>query len=112
MLRVILTTGGTGGHVFPALAVAGELKKQVPDVQILFMGGRYGLEQHWVHDAGIEFVGLPVQGVLGRGFRAIGALVAMGISITEALSVMGDFKPDVIIGFGSYASFAGLSAGI
>ena len=57
MLRVILTTGGTGGHVFPALAVAGELKKQVPDVQILFMGGRYGLEQHWVHDAGIE---LPV----------------------------------------------------
>ncbi len=112
MLRVILTTGGTGGHVFPALAVAEELKKQVPEVQILFMGGRYGLEQHWVHDAGIEFVGLPVQGVLGRGFRSVGALIAMSISITEALSIMADFKPDVIIGFGSYASFAGLSAGI
>jgi len=112
MLRVILTTGGTGGHVFPALAVAEELRKQIPDVQILFMGSRYGLEQHWVRDAEIEFVGLPVQGVLGRGFRAVGALVAMGISITEALSIMSDFKPDVILGFGSYASFAGLSAGI
>ena len=52
MLRVILTTGGTGGHVFPALAVAEELKKQVKDVEILFLGGRYGLEQHWVREAG------------------------------------------------------------
>lgn len=112
MLRVILTTGGTGGHVFPALAVAEELKKQVPDVQILFMGTRYGFEQHWVREVGLDFVGLPVQGVLGRGLRSIGALVAMGISITEALTIMATFKPDVTIGFGSYASFAGLSAAI
>lgn len=112
MLRVILTTGGTGGHVFPALAVAEELKKQVPDVQILFMGSRYGFEQHWVREAGLDFVGLPVKGVLGRGLRSLGALFAMGLSLPEALNIMADFKPDVIIGFGGYASFAGLSAGI
>ena len=71
MLRVILTAGGTGGHVFPALAVAQELKRQVPDVEILFIGSRYGLEQHWVRSADIEFVGLPVQGLLGRGWRSV-----------------------------------------
>ena len=112
MLRIILTTGGTGGHVFPALAVAEELKKQVKDVEILFLGGRYGLEQHWAWEAGIEFAGLPVQGVLGRGMRSVGALVAMGVSVVEAISILGEFKPHAIIGFGGYASFAGVSTGI
>ena len=112
MLRIILTTGGTGGHVFPALAVAEELRKQVKDVEILFLGGRYGLEQHWVREAGIEFAGLPVQGVLGRGLRSVGALVAMGVSVITALSILREFKPHVIIGFGGYASFAGVSSGI
>lgn len=112
MLRIILTTGGTGGHVFPALAVAEEIKKQVKDVEILFLGSRYGLEQHWVRDAGISFAGLPVQGVLGRGLRAVGALVAMGVSITEAISILGEFKPHAVIGFGGYASFAGVSAAL
>ena len=79
MLRVILSAGGTGGHVFPALAVAQELKKQVPDVEILFIGSRYGLEQHWVRSADIEFVGLPVQGLLGRGWRSVGAAFAMTV---------------------------------
>ncbi len=112
MLRVILTTGGTGGHVFPALAVAEELRKQVKDVEILFLGGRYGLEQHWVREAGIEFAGLPVQGVFGRGMRSIGALVAMGVSVVEAISILREFKPHAIIGFGGYASFAGVCTGI
>ncbi len=112
MLRVILTTGGTGGHVFPALAVAEELRRQVPAVDILFIGGRYGLEQHWVREAGIDFAGLPTQGIMGRGLRSLGALMAMGVSITEALNIMSEFKPDVVIGFGSYASFAGVGAAI
>ncbi len=112
MLRVILTTGGTGGHVFPALAVAEELKKQVPDVEILFMGGRYGLEQHWVRDAGLEFVGLPVQGIMGKGLRSISAIVAIALSITEAWNIIREFKPHVVTGFGGYASFAGVLSAI
>lgn len=112
MLRVILTAGGTGGHVFPALAVAQELKKQVPDVEILFIGSRYGLEQHWVRSADIEFVGLPVQGLLGRGWRSVGAAFAMTACLAEAFGIVGEFKPHVAVGFGSYASFAGVSASL
>lgn len=112
MLRVIITTGGTGGHVFPALAVAEELRRQIPQVNILFVGGRYGMEQHWVREAGIDFAGLPVQGVIGRGMRSLSALPAMLISIGEALSIMTEFKPDAVIGFGGYASFPTVLAAI
>ena len=76
-LRVILTTGGTGGHIFPALAVAEALKKRLPDVEILFVGGLYGREQELAEKAGLPFQGLPVRGVLGRGLKAVPAAWAM-----------------------------------
>ena len=112
MLRVILTTGGTGGHVFPALAVAEELRRQAPRVDILFIGGRYGQEQHWVREAGIDFAGLPVRGVLGRGMRSLGGILSMGASVLEAMNILSEFKPDVVVGFGSYASFPGVAAAV
>ena len=70
-LRVILTTGGTGGHIFPALAVAEALKKRLPDTEILFIGGLYGPESELAARAGLEFYGLAVRGMLGRGLRAL-----------------------------------------
>ena len=71
-VRVILTTGGTGGHIFPALAVAEQLRRE--GAELLFVGSQYGSEAKLAKQAGLEFRGLPVRGVLGRGLRSVGAL--------------------------------------
>lgn len=111
MKRVILTTGGTGGHIFPALAVAEELRRRFPDIEFLFIGGMYGPERDIVSAAGIPFAGLPVRGVLGRGLRAVSALFGLGVSTVRAMRLIGSFNPDAIIGFGGYAAFAACMAG-
>lgn len=111
MKRVVLTTGGTGGHVFPALAVAEEIRNRFPDVEFLFIGGEYGPERQMVEKAGIRFVGLPVRGVLGRGVKAIGAIWGLGISTFKARRIIQKFNPQVVVGFGGYAAVAGCLGG-
>ena len=71
-VRVILTTGGTGGHIFPALAVAEQLRRE--GAELLFVGSQYGSEAKLAKQAGLEFRGLPVRAVLGPGQRSDGAL--------------------------------------
>lgn len=110
MRKVILTTGGTGGHIFPALAVAEEIIRRFPKCSILFMGGQHGSEKELATRAGLEFVGLPVRGVLGRGIKALPALAGMSVAVIQAASHIGRFKPDVVVGFGGYAAFAGVTA--
>ncbi len=111
-LRILLTTGGTGGHVFPALAVAEEIKRLYPDAKILFMGGQYGKEAVWTNKAGLEFVGLPVRGMVGRGLKAVAAAGNMVCAVFQAIKIIHEFKPDVVAGFGGYAAFAGVMAGV
>lgn len=105
-LRVILTTGGTGGHIFPALAVAEALKKRLPETEILFVGGLYGPEAELAARAGLEFHGLAVRGMLGRGVKALSAAGAMVRGIVQARKLIGRRRPDVVMGFGGYAAFA------
>lgn len=111
MERVILTTGGTGGHIFPALAVAEEIRSRYPRAMILFMGGKYGQEADLAVNAGLDFVGLPVRGVMGRGLKGVGAAFGMLRGVAGALRVMAKVKPQVVVGFGGYAAFAGVLAG-
>lgn len=110
MKRVIVTTGGTGGHIFPALAVAEEIRKRHHDAAVLFMGGKYGQEGDIAIQAGLEFVGLPVRGFIGRGLGMLGAGIGMLRGLTKAAIIMRRFQPDVVIGFGGYAAFAGVMA--
>jgi UDP-N-acetylglucosamine--N-acetylmuramyl-(pentapeptide) pyrophosphoryl-undecaprenol N-acetylglucosamine transferase len=107
---VILTTGGTGGHIFPALAVAEEIRRRHPACAILFMGGKYGPEADLAVQAGLEYVGLPVRGFLGRGVRAFGAAFGMLRGLAKARIVMSRVRPEVVAGFGGYAAFAGVAA--
>lgn len=106
MERVILTTGGTGGHIFPALAVAEEIRARRPSTRILFVGGRRGPEADWAGRVGLEFASLSVQPVLGRGVKAVAALVSLGLGVIAAMRILKEFKPDVVLGFGGYAAFA------
>ncbi|MCL1939083.1 MAG: undecaprenyldiphospho-muramoylpentapeptide beta-N-acetylglucosaminyltransferase [Desulfovibrionaceae bacterium] len=111
MERVILTTGGTGGHIFPALAVAEEIRRRYPGAMLLFMGGKYGQEADLAVNAGLDFIGLPVRGIMGRGLKGMGAALGMGRGLLTALAVMRKVKPQLVIGFGGYAAFAGVLAG-
>ena len=109
MTRVILTTGGTGGHIFPALAVAEALRRQEPAVQLLFIGGA-GPEGELATKAGLSFVGLPAKGVFGRGLRALAAPFWMARAFGLAAARIREFAPDVVAGFGGYAGFIPVAA--
>jgi UDP-N-acetylglucosamine--N-acetylmuramyl-(pentapeptide) pyrophosphoryl-undecaprenol N-acetylglucosamine transferase len=109
-LNILLTTGGTGGHIFPALAVAEEVRRRHPQAKLLFVGSLYGPEARLVRMAGIPFEGLPVRGFLGRGLRSVEAGFRMTWSVGKALGIVRRFNPDVVAGFGSYAAFAPMLA--
>lgn len=111
MEKVILCAGGTGGHIFPALAVAEEIKNKRPGADILFMGSLYGPEGRLAKKAGLEFVGLNVRGLLGRGFKAVPAAARLALAVAKAAKIIRAFKPDVIAAFGGYASAAPALAG-
>ena len=105
MKKAIITTGGTGGHIFPALAVAAELQERNPGVEILFMGGS-GPEGDLAQKAGLQFKELPARGIMGRGLKGLlGGMAWLGMGIPKAMLAVMKFNPDVVIGFGGYAGF-------
>lgn len=103
--KVILTTGGTCGHIFPALAVARELTLRNRGMDIMFMGGP-GIEGDMARRHGLSFKELPASGIMGRGIPGIlSGLGWLGTGIPKALAAVWAFKPDAVIGFGGYAGF-------
>lgn len=110
MEKVVLTTGGTGGHIFPALAVAEELRRRNSSIRLLFIGSLYGPEAKLATAWHIPFEGLQVRGFLGRGLKAVPAALHMTKAIVQACSLLSRFHPDAIAGFGGYASFAPMLA--
>lgn len=102
--RLVVTTGGTGGHIFPALAVAAEVRRRDPQARVLFLGGS-GPEGDLARKAGVEFHALPASGVLGKGLKALLATVWVGRGVILAMRALRRFKPQAVIGFGGYAGF-------
>lgn len=113
-LNIIVSTGGTGGHIFPAIAVANEIKENFADenikATILFVGSLYGKEKTLCEKNNIPFYGLQVRGIKGRGIKAISASFNMLKAIYESYCFLGKNKTDAVIGFGGYACFAMLLA--
>lgn len=105
MKRVIISGGGTGGHIFPAVAIADELKRQFPDVDILFVGAEGKMEMEKVPQAGYEIIGLPIVG-LQRKLTVKNLLLPFKIikSMLLARKTIKNFNPEVVIGVGGYAS--------
>jgi len=103
--RIIISGGGTGGHIFPALSIANSIKDLCPEAEILFVGAEGKMEMERVPAAGYKIIGLPVAG-LQRSLSAQNlALPAKVIkSIRKAGDIIKDFKPDVAVGVGGYAS--------
>lgn len=105
-LRIIVSGGGTGGHIFPAVSIANELREQLKDgVDILFVGALGRMEMERVPKEGYEIVGLPVQGFIRKlTLKNLIVLWNLWRSLQKAKQVVSDFKPDVVVGVGGYAS--------
>jgi UDP-N-acetylglucosamine--N-acetylmuramyl-(pentapeptide) pyrophosphoryl-undecaprenol N-acetylglucosamine transferase len=104
-VRVILAGGGTGGHLFPGLAVARELERRDPTTEIMFVGTSRGIEARVLPREGFPLVTLPVRGIQGRGARGwLQALYAVPASLLRSLGILRRFRPDLVIGLGGYAS--------
>ena len=107
--RFILSTGGTGGHIFPAIAVASEIKKRMPDAEILFVGAIGGMENTMVPDAGFNILSVRVSGIYRRLtlkniLRNIVFPFLYVSGLWQASRILRIFKPDAVIGFGGFAS--------
>ncbi|MES2618973.1 MAG: undecaprenyldiphospho-muramoylpentapeptide beta-N-acetylglucosaminyltransferase [Bacteroidota bacterium] len=109
--RIIISGGGTGGHIFPAIAIANEVKLRHPDAAILFVGAQGRMEMEKVPAAGFEIIGLPITGIQ-RKLTLSNLLVPFRLikSIFQAKKIIRTFKPDVVVGVGGYASAAVLYA--
>ena len=104
-LRVIISGGGTGGHIFPALSIANKLKEVNPETEILFVGAEGRMEMEKVPAAGYEIIGLPIAGLQRKLTLSNLALPFKVLkSIRMARRTLREFKPDMAIGVGGYAS--------
>jgi UDP-N-acetylglucosamine--N-acetylmuramyl-(pentapeptide) pyrophosphoryl-undecaprenol N-acetylglucosamine transferase len=106
-MRVLFAGGGTGGHVYPALAVAEELKRRFAGFEPLFVGTRSGLEANVIEKAGFTIRYISSRGVRGRGLPGkILTIAALLIGLIQSMRIVRSFKPDLVFGTGGYASAA------
>lgn len=104
-MKVLISGGGTGGHIFPALSIANAIKRRTPDAEILFVGALGRMEMERVPAAGYPIEGLPVAGFdRKRLWRNFGVLWKLWKSLRKARRIVRDFRPDIAIGVGGYAS--------
>lgn len=111
-LRIIVSGGGTGGHIFPAVSIANAVKELRPDARILFVGAEGRMEMQRVPAAGYEIVGLPVRGLIRPlwSLKNIGVIIDFLKSKSKVKSIIREFRPQVAVGVGGYASAPTLNA--
>lgn len=103
--KVIISGGGTGGHIFPAIAIADALKREHPETEILFVGAEGKMEMERVPHAGYHIIGLPIRGIQRKlTFKNLKVPFLLLKSLWMARSIIKEFGPQVVIGVGGYAS--------
>jgi len=104
-IKLLISAGGTGGHIFPALAVANEFRSKYPNSKILFVGALGKMEMEKIPQSGYEIVGLPVKGMPRKlSFKMISFVISLIKSMLMARKIVKQFKPTVAAGFGGFAS--------
>ncbi|WP_295768199.1 undecaprenyldiphospho-muramoylpentapeptide beta-N-acetylglucosaminyltransferase [uncultured Mucilaginibacter sp.] len=104
-LRIIISGGGTGGHIFPAVAIANALKQLAPNTEILFVGANGRMEMEKVPAAGYKIIGLDIQGIQRKAvWKNVFFPIKLINSISKAAKIIKDFGPDAAVGVGGYAS--------
>ena len=109
--RIIISGGGTGGHIFPAISIANAIKELCPEAEILFVGAEGRMEMQRVPDAGYKIIGLPVAGFDRKNLlKNIPVLYKLAKSLWMTRKILKDFKPQVAVGVGGFASGPTLKA--
>jgi UDP-N-acetylglucosamine--N-acetylmuramyl-(pentapeptide) pyrophosphoryl-undecaprenol N-acetylglucosamine transferase len=112
-LKVIVSGGGTGGHIFPAVSIANEIRERFPETEILFVGALGKMEMERVPAAGYRIIGLPVMGFPRKpSFKMVTFFLKLFQSMRLANKIITDFNPDVAIGVGGFASGPVLKAAV
>ena len=111
-MKFLISGGGTGGHIFPAVSIANALRKVQPDCEILFIGALGRMEMEKVPAEGYRIIGLPVRGFIRPLFHPgnVAVLLDLWKSIRQAKRIIHEFQPDAAVGVGGYASAAALKA--
>ena len=111
-MKVLISGGGTGGHIFPAISIANAIREIKPDTEFLFIGALGRMEMDKVPAEGYRIIGLPVRGFIRPLFHPgnIQVLIDLYKSIRQAKKIIRNFQPDVAVGVGGYASAAALKA--
>lgn len=111
-MKVLISGGGTGGHIFPAVSIANAIREMAPNTEFLFIGALGRMEMEKVPAEGYPIIGLPVRGFIRPLFHPgnIKVLIDLYKSINQAKKIIRNFKPDVAVGVGGYASAAALKA--
>lgn len=104
-MNILISGGGTGGHIFPALSIAGEIKRRFPEANILFVGAEGRMEMEKVPAAGYPIKALPVSGIDRKNpIKAVKAVLKLFKCMKMARQIVKDFNPDIAVGVGGYAS--------
>src|SRR5210317_1887981 len=103
--RIILSGGGTGGHIYPAIAIANELKSRFPNAEFLFVGAMDKMEMEKVPEAGYEIEGLWISGIQRKlTLKNLTFPFKLIVSLLRSRKILKTFKPNVVIGTGGFAS--------
>lgn len=103
--KIIISGGGTGGHIFPAVSIANAIKQKNKDIDILFVGAEGRMEMERVPAEGYPIIGLPVSGFIRKPtLENFKVLIRLFKSLQKARKIIKDYKPDVVVGVGGYAS--------
>jgi UDP-N-acetylglucosamine--N-acetylmuramyl-(pentapeptide) pyrophosphoryl-undecaprenol N-acetylglucosamine transferase len=112
-MRLLIAGGGTGGHLFPAVAIAEAVKVEDPNADILFVGTRHGIETRIISDTGF-----PIRYITARGMRKTGLLnnifgaLELPVGVFQSLAIIREFRPSFVLGVGGYASGPTLAAAV
>ncbi len=111
-MNIILSGGGTGGHLFPGIAIAQEFKRRGTDHNILFIGSKHGIEARVLPQKGFQLETTVIKGFQGKGIqKKIRSLISIPYALAQAMITVKKHKADIIIGMGGYISFPALIAG-
>ncbi len=104
-MKMLLAGGGTGGHLFPAVALAQNLLEEEPDSEVLFVGTAKGIEARVLPGMGFALQTVDIRGLVGRGLAGKLSMIPQVVkSIGQSMQILNRFRPDVVVGFGGYAA--------
>ncbi len=109
-MKVVVSAGGTGGHIYPAIAVLEKLKKEIKDLDVLYIGTKNRMESEIIPKRNIKYVGIEIYGFSKNILRDVKNIFLINKSYRKCLKILKEYEPDIVLGFGGYVTYPVLKA--